>query len=224
MPVDYGSPDNWLAVGSGGQKDADVFFLYPTSWRAAYGEYPISAVDNAEMRQWADYYLKTRASAFATAGNIYAPYYRQLDASFIVAQQPKDGIEFFSGVPLTDVTAAFEYYIEHYNKGKPFILVAHSQGSFALGALLITYMKDRPDIYGRMIAAYLIGMPIPQELYTLYPHLKPARSADDVGVIVSYNTRSPVVDGKNPFAYSKNVLINPISWATDDSYASSADS
>jgi hypothetical protein len=93
-----------------------------------------------------------------------------------------------------------------------------------LGALLVTYLKDHADIYDRMIAAYLIGMPFPQELYDLYPHLKPARNADDVGVIVSYNTNSPVVDGKNPFSYSGNVLINPISWVTDDSYAPGSDS
>jgi pimeloyl-ACP methyl ester carboxylesterase len=224
MPVDYSDPGNWLASGAGGSKSVDVFFLYPTSWRAAYGAYPIAAVDNAEMRQWADHYLKTCASAFATAGNIYAPYYRQFDASFIISQQPKDNIAFFSGVPLSDVAAAFEYYIEHHNKGKPFILAGHSQGSLVLAALLTTYLKDRPDIYDRMIAAYLIGMPFPQELYDAFPHLKPARNADDLGVIITYNTRSSVVDGKNPFAYSKNVLINPISWATDDAYAPAADS
>jgi pimeloyl-ACP methyl ester carboxylesterase len=176
------------------------------------------------MRQWADYYLKTRASAFETAGNIYAPYYRQFDAAFIVAQQPKESVKFFTGVPLSDVTAAFEYYIERYNKGKPFILAGHSQGSFVQAALLITYLRDHPDIYNRMIAAYLIGMPVPRELYDAYPHLKPARGADDLGVIISYNTNSPVVDGKNPFSYSKNVLINPRSWATDDTYAPASDS
>jgi hypothetical protein len=107
--IDYGSPDNWLATGSGSRDDVDVFFLYPTSWRAAYGEYPIAAADNAEMRKWAEYYLKTRASAFETAGRIYAPYYRQLDASFVIAQRPLVGLAFFAGVPLTDVTAAFDY-------------------------------------------------------------------------------------------------------------------
>jgi hypothetical protein len=89
---DYENPDNWLARGGDGQKEADVFFLYPTSWRAAYGEYPIASIGNPDMRHWAAYYLKTRASAFETAGNIYAPFYRQLDASFVVAQKPSDGI------------------------------------------------------------------------------------------------------------------------------------
>ncbi|MDR0374663.1 MAG: DUF3089 domain-containing protein, partial [Treponema sp.] len=107
-PVDYGDPDNWLANGDDGTLDVDVFFLYPTSWRAAVGEYPIASIDNIEMRQWADYYLKTRASAFETAGNIYAPYYRQLDAAFVVSKKPEDGIGLFAGVPYTDVKAAFE--------------------------------------------------------------------------------------------------------------------
>jgi hypothetical protein len=222
--VDYRRADNWLAAGSGGGDEVDVFFLYPTSWRAAYGEYPIAAIDNAEMLRWADYYLKTRASAFETAGRIYAPYYRQLDASFVAAQGTMTGLAFFGGVPLTDVTAAFDYYIKHHNRGKPFILAAHSQGSFVLMGLLTTYLKERPEIYARMIAAYLIGMPVNEEWYSLFPHLKPARGADDLGVIVSYNTNAPVVEGDNPFSSPHNVLINPISWRTDDRYAGAEDS
>jgi pimeloyl-ACP methyl ester carboxylesterase len=218
-PVDYGNPGNWLAAGADGGCDADVFFLYPTSWRAAYGEYPIAGINNTDMRHWANYYLKTRASAFETAGNIYAPFYRQLDASFVIAQQSADGIGYFGGVPLTDVAAAFDYYLEHYNKGKPFILVGHSQGSFVMAALIALHLRDRPDVYERMIAAYLIGMPIPRMVYERFTHMKPAQNADDLGVIISYNTNTPVVDGKDPFSYPSNVLINPISWVTDESYA-----
>lgn len=219
VPTDYSNIDNWLVTGGDREYDVDVFFLYPTSWRPAYGEYPISGIYNVEMRHWANYYLKTRASAFGTAGNIYAPFYRQLDSSFVVAQQPVAGIGYFGGVPFTDVAAAFDYYIEHYNKGKPFILAAHSQGSFAAAALIAFYLRDKPDIYERMIAAYLIGMPIPGAVYELFPHMKPARNADDLGVIISYNTSSPEIDGTDPFSFPGNVLINPISWVTDDSYA-----
>lgn len=218
-PVNYGNPDNWLAKGEGGEKEVDVFFLYPTSWRAAYGEYPIAAIDNADMRHWASYYLKTRASAFETAGNIYAPFYRQLDASFVVAQDPLDGIGLFAGVPFADAAAAFDYYIEHYNNGKPFILAAHSQGSFVMAALIALHLRDKPEIYGRMIAAYLIGMPVPETFYELFTHVKPAQSADDLGVVISYNTNSPVIDGVDPFAYPENTLINPVTWVTDESYA-----
>jgi pimeloyl-ACP methyl ester carboxylesterase len=218
-PVDYSEPGSWLANGSEGTLGVDVFFLYPTSWRAASGEYPIASVNNIEMRQWAEYYLKTRASAFETAGNIYAPYYRQLDAAFALSQKPEDSAASFAGVPYTDVKAAFEYYLEHYNKGRPFIIAGHSQGSFVAAGLITLYLRDNPAVYERMIAAYLIGMPIPEEFYLLFPHAKPARSADDLGVIISYNTNSPVVDGADPFSSPSNVLINPVTWVTDESYA-----
>jgi pimeloyl-ACP methyl ester carboxylesterase len=218
-PVNYGNPDNWLATGVDGAIKVDVFFLYPTSWQAAYGEYPICGINNTDMRHWANYYLKTRASAFETAGNIYAPFYRQLDASFVIAKRPIDGMRYFGGVPFTDVAAAFDYYIENYNEGKPFILAAHSQGSIVMAALMALHLRDRPDVYKRMIAAYLIGMPIPETLYELFPHIKPAKNADDLGVVISYNTNSPVIDGNDPFSYPSNVLINPITWVTDDSYA-----
>jgi pimeloyl-ACP methyl ester carboxylesterase len=218
-PVDYSNSDNWLAKGNEGSLDVDVFFLYPTSWRAAIGEYPIAAIDNVEMRKWAAYYLKTRASAFETAGNVYAPFYRQLDAAFIVSQESMDAVDIFAGVPYADVKAAFEYYLEHYNKGKPFIIAGHSQGSFVAAGLVTLYLRDNPEVYERMIAAYLIGMPIPKEYYLLFPHVKPARSADDLGVVISYNTNSPTVDGTGPFSSPSNVLINPITWTTDDGYA-----
>ncbi|MDR2660247.1 MAG: DUF3089 domain-containing protein [Spirochaetaceae bacterium] len=219
IPVDYSDPDNWLAINANGQYTVDVFFLYPTSWRAAPGEYPIAKIENISMRSGAFYYLKTRASAFETAGNIYAPFYRQFDAADIVGQSPGSAIGFLGGVPLTDLTAAFNYYIKHYNKGKPFILAAHSQGSLVMAAFLALYMRDHPDIYKRMIAAYLIGIPTPKEFYEEFPHIKPAQSADDLGVVISYNTSAPVVDGKDPFSYPSNILINPITWVTDDSYA-----
>jgi hypothetical protein len=218
-PADYGNPDNWLATGADGQGEADVFFLYPTSWRAEDDEYPVCRIDDAEMRHWANYYLATRASAFETAGKVYAPFYRQLDASFVIAQRPADGIGYFGGVPLADVTAAFDYYIENYNKGRPFILAAHSQGSIVMAALIALRLRDRPDVYGRMIAAYLIGMPMPRAVYERFPHMKPARNADDLGVIITYNTNSPVIDGTDPFSDPSNVLINPISWVTDESHA-----
>jgi hypothetical protein len=222
VPVDYRNPDNWLAAARDGQAPVDVFFLYPTSWRAAYGEYPVADINNPEMRHWAQYYLKTRASAFETAGNIYAPFYRQLDAAFVMSyaesQRLTDAIGYFAGAPLTDAIAAFDYYLEHYNRGKPFILAGHSQGSIVLSGLIALHLRDRPEVYERMIAAYLIGMPIPEAFYELFPHLKPARSADDLGVIISYNTNSPVVEGANPFSHSANILINPVSWATDGGY------
>ena len=101
-------------------------------------------------------------------------------------------------VPLVDVTAAFEYYLQHYNKGRPFILVGHSQGSAVLKFLLSDYMKSHPDVYKRMIAAYVVGQSITPQYLAQNPHLKFGTGPDDTGVILSWNTEAPVVDGTNP--------------------------
>jgi hypothetical protein len=85
IPTDYSDVNNWLALPKKEElkQKVDVFFIYPTAWRAN-GGYPICDINNKEMKAGANYYLKFRASAFETSGNIFAPYYRQLDASFVI--------------------------------------------------------------------------------------------------------------------------------------------
>jgi hypothetical protein len=218
--TDYADSGNWLSLPNQDLKNVDIFFIYPTAWRAKEGQYPVAKIDNTEMRHWADFYLKTEGSAFETVGNIYAPYYRQLDALFVFEATKKGGtdlaLKYFGGIPKTDIFAAFDYYIKHYNKGKPFILVGHSQGSAMTLLLLIQYMKENPDVYKRMIAAYPIGIPITKQIYAANPHLKPAKGALDTGVIISYNVESPKVDGQNFLSNPDSVLINPLSWKTTD--------
>ena len=52
-----------------------------------------------------------------------------------------------------DALAAFDYYIRHYNQGRPFVLVGHSQGSAMTKLILFDYLSARPDVYRRMVAA-----------------------------------------------------------------------
>jgi hypothetical protein len=47
-----------------------------------------------------------------------------------------------------------------------------------------------------------------------------AESAADTGVIISYNTEAPVVDGNNPVLLEGAISINPITWTRTDEYAS----
>jgi hypothetical protein len=218
LATDYADGDNWMKIAQNPDKPVDVFFIYPTSWRAKPGEFPVAAINNPEMRHWAEYYLDTRGSAFETAGNMYAPFYRQLDASFSLNQESVAlTAGYMAGVPYTDIKAAFDYYVRHFNNGRPFIIASHSQGSVMGLLLLIDYMKERPEVYKRMVAAYLIGIPVTQAVYDMCPWLKAAQRADDTGVIISYNTQAPIVDAPgNPLSNKNSVLINPVSWRIND--------
>jgi hypothetical protein len=220
LPADYSKADNWLAAPAqtAPAKPVDVFFVYPTAWRARPGQSPLSTLDDPAMREGARYYLATRASVFETCAAIFAPYYRQLDSAFAVAMG-KGALRYFHGVPLGDVTAAFDHYITCFNRGKPFLLAGHSQGSIMLAGILCNYMPAHPDVYRRMIAAYAIGIPLTRKNYADHPHLKAATGRDDLGVIISYNTEAPSVAGLNPFSTPEAVTINPVSWTTSDAVA-----
>ncbi len=101
-----------------------------------------------------------QVTAFETIGNIYAPYYRQTDAVFALSLPINQRDALVAGAPTLDAVAAFDYYIKHYNKGRPFILAGHSQGSDVLLNLLSGYMKDNPLVYSKMIVAYALGTSI----------------------------------------------------------------
>ena len=150
--TDYSQAAHWLSLPSSVKKEVDVFYLYPTAWQSVDESNPhICEIDDASMLKNAPAAFARQATAFETVGNIYAPYYRQDDMS------PIDREKVIAGIPTLDAVAAFDYYIKHYNNGHPFILAGHSQGSNVLCNLLAGYMKDNPDVYKKMVAAYVIG-------------------------------------------------------------------
>jgi hypothetical protein len=219
-PTDYTKLEHWLALPAAPGKDADVFYLYPTAWQKAAPTDPnIAEIDNASMLTGAKAAFERQATAFETIGDIYAPYYRQADGAYTLALPPDEQARVIGGIPKTDVFAAFDYYIQHYNHGRPFILAGHSQGSNLLLYLLSEYMKENPEVYKRMIAAYVIGYSVTDEYLRQNPHLKFATGPDDTGVIVSFNTEAPVVEGHNPVVLPGAIAINPITWTREETLA-----
>ena len=214
VATDYSQAAHWLSLPATVEK-VDIFYLYMTAWTSTDPANPhICAIDEPSMLIKAPLAFARQATAFETVGNVYAPYYRQDSGSSI------DRLNVIAGIPTLDVVAAFDYYIKHFNNNRPFILVGHSQGATVLSNLLAGYMKDHPDVYSRMIAAYVIGSPVTQAYLDNNPHLKFATGPDDTGVIISYNTEAPAVNGTNPVLYGMvGLVINPITWTTDETLA-----
>jgi hypothetical protein len=190
--ANYAQISNWLMLTSSPFKDVDVFYVYPTAYTKASSSDPdFCTIDNASMVQGAKSAFQRQATAFAPYANIRR-------------------------VPGADVLASFEHYLNHFNNGCPFILVGHSQGSAVLKYLLSDYMKNHPDVYKRMIAAYVVGQSITAEYLKQNPHLKFATGPRDAGVIVSWNAEAPVIDGTNPVTQPGGIAINPITWTTEE--------
>ena len=192
-------------------KPVDVFYLYQTAWSNSDPNPQICNIDDPSMLIMAPLAFERQATAFETVGNVYAPYYRQDNNSSI------NRLEVIAGIPTLYAVAAFDYYIQHFNNNRPFILAGHSQGATVLSNLLSGYMKDHPDVYSRMVAAYVIGHPVTAAYLADNPHLKFAEGPDDTGVIISYNTEASVVLVTNPVLYGMvGRVINPLTLTIEE--------
>ncbi len=212
--TDYAVAAHWMAVPAATNQRVDVFYLYPTAWTNSGPVPEYCAIDDPQMLSNAPAAFARQATVFEPLANLYAPFYRQANLT------PNDPV-YVAGIPTTDATAAFDYYIRHFNNGRPFILAGHSQGANALAYLLSGYVKTNAALCARMIAAYVIGYPVTAEYLANNPHLKFAASSNDTGVIISYNTQAPnVAPAANPILWGlTGIVINPILWTRDTTLA-----
>lgn len=220
--TDYSNADNWLARPEDPDKTVDLIYFYPTVFSPADpGVSVISDIDDAAMRKMAALAFDKQATAFAGCCNMYAPFYRQLDASYSLTLSEEDHGQLFGYMVSQDATAAMDYYFEYENNGRPFILAGHSQGSETVLYLLTGYFKTHPEYYSRMIAAYVIGYSVTDSVLNANPHLKFAEDEADIGVIISWNTEGPENIGRhNAVVLEGARSINPVNWKTDSTYAS----
>ncbi|MBQ7568246.1 DUF3089 domain-containing protein [bacterium] len=222
-PADYSRPSNWLSMVRRPDKPVDVFFLMATAYLPEKpGDAEVCNIDNKVMRSRGPYQLEAKASVFEPWANIYAPYYRQLDARLLIGIDDDEGRKSFT-VPKMDVFAALDYYFAHCNGGRPFILAGHSQGAVLVCFVLEQYLAQRPELLKRMVAAYSLGFSVTAGWLADNPHLRFASGEGDTGVIISWNVEGPDNAGSTSVVVKPGaVSINPLTWRLDDAYAPSS--
>jgi len=216
----YSDPGSWVICDSKRtDADYDVFYIYPT----LAGKAPAR-----EMEWKNDPGLREKIIAFSRAQTydifgknvrVFVPYLHQLTYASIMkiaARHPLTKSEWTAfGRGMKEAKSAFLYYLKNFNRGRPFILVGHSQGAMDLYSV----MEHCPEITVKngFVAAYLPGLPhisAAQIKQDLGGRIQPAENADGCGVIAVWNTQngeavSNFMTGKGTYC------INPLNWRTD---------
>ena len=221
VPTDYSDKNNWAHLPENTDNAVDTFFIYPTVYMNPEPDAPaIVPVDDPIFRECVNEFYLEIPVLFEDITNLYEPFYRQSNLCAFTGMTTEEIMEFQSHEQRTDIYAALDYFFEHYNQGRPFILAGHSQGSIMLKMALCDYFREHAEYLERMVAAYVIGFSVTPDDLKANPALKFAEGADDTGVIVSWNTEGPEnKNEKNAVVLENAISINPLNWKRDDTYA-----
>ena len=212
--VDYSSADNWVYFGVGDDKDIDLFLVCPTVDTL---DEEFMSLENDVMKGYFAGALEMERGLYEESTRMYAPYYRQMAMNGYELDLTER--ERRLAIAYKDVSDAFAYYLENENNGRPIILAGFSQGSDMVYRLMEEYFGSE-EMQQRLVAAYPIGWACTEDMVKEYPQIKPAQSADDLGVVISFDCEAPEVTETivNP-AGQKAYSINPLNWKTDSTPA-----
>ncbi|RKM59386.1 DUF3089 domain-containing protein [Butyrivibrio sp. CB08] len=219
-PIDYSISDNWLYDGAYPENAVDVFIVAPTVDTISDSNSTITPKFKTIFRNA----MNQQQAIFAPTARVYAPYYRQASIKVYAMTDPVAKEQAMKNAYM-DVSAAFKYYLEHKNNGRPIILAGFSQGADMCYRLLEEYYGGNGEravkLRDNLIAVYAIGWTMTEEMITKYPQIVPATGETDTGVVVSYDCEDgKVTDSFITPAGTKAISINPLNWRTDSVVAS----
>lgn len=191
----------------------DIFFIHPTTYTAKEKTFGWNAaVEDAELAAKTDFStILFQASIFNEAGRIFSPRYRQAHLSAYYPKDSNDSAHAIAAFELAyqDVRAAFRYYLEHNNQGRPIIIAAHSQGS-THGKRLLKEFFDGTALQQQLVVAYLVGMPLEPDQFSA---IKACFTPVQTGCACSWRTYK---EGYTPDNIQNesfvSVVTNPLSW------------
>ena len=153
LPTTALNPNGYGSVGrSMPAKDPkiDCFYVYPTV-SADQGLNSDLIPDNSERSA-----TQVQFARFASVCRPFAPVYRQMTLGSVAAAAAGANVIAAGAVAYSDVEAAWRTYLSKYNRGRPFVLIGHSQGSLMLQELIKRQIEGKP-VAARMKLAILPG-------------------------------------------------------------------
>lgn len=219
-PLDYSDAENWAYFNEGEDKPADLFIVCPTVDTRSYAN---SEDLNEKLKGKFVSALDAEKGIYAGSCRLYSPFYRQMSINAYT----------FSGEDFAkaernaylDVSAAFRYYLDNENKGRPIVLAGFSQGAQMCIELLKEYFGNSAEgraLSKQLVSVYAIGWRITDEDIAAYPQIVPAKTENDIGSVICYDCEDGTVTGSIIIPEGvKTHSINPLNWRTDGTKAES---
>jgi hypothetical protein len=226
LPPDYSKPESWAALPNrvdhadrtpdASLKDlqsvaeADVFFLHPTTYFGKFSGWNASTGDAKLNQKTDETTILYQASIFNGAARVFAPRYRQAHLKAFFSEDKSSADEALN-LAYADLKAAFEFYLQHYNQGRPIILAAHSQGA-RHGIRLLREFFDGKPLRNRLVVAYLIGWTVSNKDFKSIPAcISPAQT----GCVCSWRSFRHGYLPKDFPTGDQFIVTNPLTWTTE---------
>ncbi len=220
-PLDYSDAANWAYFGQGEDKPADLFIVCPTVDTRSYAN---SEDLNEKLKGRFVSALDDEKGIYSDVCRLYSPYYRQMSIGAYTL-----GAEDFEKAKdnaYLDVSAAFRYYLDNENDGRPIVLAGFSQGAQMCIELLKEYFGSTAagrKLGRQLVAVYAIGWRITEEDVKRYPQIIPAKGENDIGSVICYECEDGSVSGSIIIPEGvRTFSINPLNWKTDGTPADSS--
>jgi hypothetical protein len=163
----------------------DCFYAYPTVSTDATPNSDMTA-DPAELNV-----IRQQFARFGSKCRQYAPLYRQVSLMGLRRMMAPGGggVTLDRGVQYDDVRDAWNSYLRNDNKGRGFVLVAHSQGSFILNRLIREEIDGKP-IQSQLVSAILLGttiaVPRGKDVGGAFQHVPLCKSPSQTGCLITF--------------------------------------
>jgi DUF3089 family protein len=153
-----------------------------------------------------------QAARYSQYCKVYAPMYRQVTLAGIHTLGEKPTTPPNAAVGLSDVRQAFAYYLKHFNHGRGFVFIGHSQGAFVLRQLIRKDVDPKPAIRKLLVSAILLGgnvlvKPGHAGVGGDFKHISACRSAHQLGCVIAFSTFDTAVP--NPSLFGRPAKSDP---------------
>jgi len=213
----YADNDIWCCKPSKATENVDVFYIVSTNIMHSYkpdgSETFLSVLDEKDKATLATEINYIHESMFPKKVNFYAPYYHQVTMAAVESVSKKEMAVIYAKAT-KEVLDAFNYYMDNFNQGRPFILAGYSQGAIQVKNIVAQMPKEQ---LSRMVVAYVMGYGITNEQMA-NPNFKMATGATDTGVTLSFTSLANI-DAKYSPINNTDACINPVNWHTDSTPA-----